>query len=95
MFPGSLVFNTTVASLGIDFCSKNNIENYHNTQNAAIRNVGTIVGYLNMMSFEWINTPRTTPGNRKPFDFIVISGALKPLSTRKWQLRVMLVERLA
>ncbi|KAI1655573.1 HET-domain-containing protein [Daldinia decipiens] len=105
MFPGSLVFNTTVASLGIDF-SKSNIENDHNAQNASICNEGTIVGHLNMMSFAWINTRRTTPGNRKLFDFIVISGALQPLSTRKWhaflrqhdhiwQLRVMLVERLA
>ncbi|KAI0119593.1 HET-domain-containing protein [Daldinia grandis] len=106
MFPGSLVFNTTVASLGVDFSSKGNIKSDHSVQNAVICNEGIIVGRLNMMSFEWINTRRTTPGNRKLFDFIVISGALKPLSTRKWhaflrqhdqiwQLRVMLVDRLA
>ncbi|KAI1479716.1 HET-domain-containing protein [Daldinia eschscholtzii] len=105
MFPGALVFNTTVASLGIDFRSRASPEKDHNSQDASICHEDETVGRLNMMSFEWINTRRTTPGNRKLFDFIVICGALQPLSTRKmssflrlpdqaWQLHVMLVERL-
>ncbi|KAK6951992.1 hypothetical protein Daesc_006518 [Daldinia eschscholtzii] len=102
MFPGALVFNT---SLGIDFRSRTNSEKDGNSQDASICHEGETVGRLNMMSFEWINTRRTTPGNKKLFDFIVICGALQPLSTRKmysflrlpdqaWQLHVMLVERL-
>ncbi|KAI5920474.1 HET-domain-containing protein [Camillea tinctor] len=108
MYPGSLVFNTTVASLSLDYTHQPGYSGKDtNMQQLSICNKeGIVVGHLEM-SRSWVKVYGDVLGTRgKPFDFVVISGALKTLAARKWsvflkqhhdvwQLRVMLVDRLA
>lgn len=108
MLPGSLVFNTTVASLEIDHLhyTEEGTPKEYGVFNAGLRNKqGEGVGTLSQMEFRWVEARRSTEGNRKYFDFIVLSGELEKWGRRKWQylldqcedtwlLDVMLVERL-
>ncbi|KAI1381064.1 HET-domain-containing protein [Hypoxylon crocopeplum] len=107
MFPGSLVFNTTVASLGIEHLQyADGVPTKHEVSNASLRNKdGKDVGIISMVEFNWVEARRSTEGNKKLFDFIVLSGELEKWSIRKnlsfleqfadmWLLDVMLVERL-
>ncbi|XXG97884.1 hypothetical protein Hte_004198 [Hypoxylon texense] len=105
MIPGSLVFNTTVASLEIDYTDEHTPEKYK-SRDAQLRNrQGEEVGVLHEMEFHWVEARRSTKSSRNSFDFIVLSGELEKWSTRKnlsgydrwadmWLLDVMLVERL-
>ncbi|XDG02759.1 hypothetical protein ABKA04_002374 [Annulohypoxylon sp. FPYF3050] len=107
MFPGSLVFNTTVASLSIDHLRHvDNIPIKYEVSNASLRNKsGEAVGILSEVEYGWVEARRGSDGNKKLFDFIVISGELEKYSVRKnysffkmwdemWLLNVMLVHRL-
>ncbi|KAI1780281.1 HET-domain-containing protein [Hypoxylon cercidicola] len=110
MFPGSLVFNTTVASLEIDHLHKIDYVKgppmVHEASNALLRNRwGDGVGVLSNMDFRWIEERRSNEGNKKLFDIIILSGQLEKYGVRKylalfdkwedmWLLDVMLVERL-
>lgn len=107
MFPGSLVFNTTVASLRIDHLRyAEGTPTKYDIYNASLLNKqGEGVGILSMMEFSWVEARRSTDGNSKLFDFIVLSGGLEEYYARKnlaffsqwrdiWLLDVMLVERL-
>ncbi|KAI1338760.1 HET-domain-containing protein [Xylariaceae sp. FL0016] len=103
VFPGCLIFNTTVASLAIDHLRTNE---KHDTFNASLCNSqGEHIGILSHMDFDWVELRRSTRGNRHLFDFICLSGRLESYSVRKWLafdnrhedmwlLHVMMVERL-
>ncbi|KAL7624540.1 hypothetical protein AAE478_006107 [Parahypoxylon ruwenzoriense] len=107
MFPGSLIFNTTVASLAIDHLptARGTLEKYDRS-NASIHNQrGEAVGIVGMVDFNWVEAHRSIEGSRKLFDFVVLSGGLQKYTVRNncsfweefdkiWLLYVMLVERL-
>jgi hypothetical protein len=103
--PGSLVFNTTVASLKLEHDTRDIYKDVDFTErDVAICNLnGEHVGLLNKMSLEWIDAH--LGNDNKTYDFIVICGALDNWRSRKalvqyfkdfdlWRLHVMLVERL-
>ncbi|KAI0539497.1 heterokaryon incompatibility protein-domain-containing protein [Xylaria digitata] len=107
LFPGSLVFNTTVASLKIGESSTNaDSEGETNTSDAPLVNMnGETVGTIIMMNRGWIETHCSSDGVQKLFEFAVISGRLQKYSARKmlawmerysdiWELNVIMVERL-
>ncbi|OTB04631.1 hypothetical protein M426DRAFT_320746 [Hypoxylon sp. CI-4A] len=107
IFPGSLVFNTTAASLAIDHLHYvNGIPTKYEVSDAALKDRrGENVGILSMVEYGWVEARRSTEGNKKLFDFIVLSGELEKYRTRNtysfverwadmWLLDVMLVERL-
>ncbi|KAI0843252.1 hypothetical protein F5Y06DRAFT_302524 [Hypoxylon sp. FL0890] len=107
MFPGSLVFNTTAASLGIDHPQYvDNGSARYVMSNASLRNNrGEFAGTLSTMQFIWVEARRSNEGNRKLFSFIVLAGELEKYSLRNdysffkkwdnmWLLDIMLVERL-
>ncbi|KAI1761582.1 HET-domain-containing protein [Hypoxylon sp. FL1150] len=93
MFPGSLVFNTTVASLEIDhlfYADETFPERYvahvdeeHGAQKAMLRNKrGATLGVLDKVEFNWVEARRSTEGSRRYFDFIVLSGGLETWANR-------------
>ncbi|KAI0429969.1 heterokaryon incompatibility protein-domain-containing protein [Xylaria sp. FL1042] len=107
MFPGSLVFNTTVASLKITrppTPTKGKEES--NISDAILVNTrDERIGILRMMERGWIETHCSNDSVQKLFEFVVISGRLQEYQTRKslawedrfsdiWELNVMMVERL-
>ncbi|KAI0886160.1 HET-domain-containing protein [Annulohypoxylon maeteangense] len=107
MFPGALIFNTTVASLGIDHMYyKDGIPEKYQVFNASLSNIsGEHVGILSELDFDWVEAHRSAEGNKKLFDVIVVSGGLVKYSMRNnyaffgywdkmWLLNVMLVQRL-
>ncbi|GAW18703.1 hypothetical protein ANO14919_081840 [Xylariales sp. No.14919] len=107
MFPGSLVFNTTVASLKISQPSTQaNSKTPEMAPNAILMNANNEnVGVLRMMDRGWIETHCSNDGVQKFMEFAVISGRLQEYRTRKnsaweerysdiWELNVMMVERL-
>ncbi|KAK6866168.1 hypothetical protein PG995_002696 [Apiospora arundinis] len=72
-FPGSLVFNTTVASLrigGDDDTTFPTSVFRHYICNAA----GDEVGFIGEAGFNWMRAQESSDGNKKMFDFIVLSG---------------------
>jgi hypothetical protein len=102
--PGSLIFNTTVASLKIGQHDRDRYEwNEVPEKDAGIFNRdGGLVGWINKMSLDWI---MEHAGDEQFCDFVVVSGALLNWGKRKtmaqymkdfdmWRLNVMLVERL-
>ncbi|KAI1204558.1 HET-domain-containing protein [Annulohypoxylon truncatum] len=107
MFPGSLVFNTTVAFLSIDHLRyADGMSAKYEMSDASLRNkYGEAVGIMRTLENSWIEARRSTNGNKKLFDFIVLSGKLQKSSVRNsysffdrwgemWLLDVMLVHRL-
>lgn len=107
LFPGSLVFNTTVASLKIQSVElRSNQREKGDFVSAAIcAENGEVVGRLNQVSRDWIKQREGSDGNKRLFDFVVICGALEDYNIRKWlafqsewektwRLYVMMVERL-
>ncbi|KAI1422854.1 heterokaryon incompatibility protein-domain-containing protein [Xylaria sp. FL1777] len=107
LFPGALVFNTTVASLKINqFSAPTNDKVEPKVSDALLVNANDErVGTLRTMDCRWIETHCTRDGVQKLFEFAVISGRLQEYSTRKWsawekryydiwELNVMMVERL-
>lgn len=102
--PGSLVFNTTVASLKLDHDTRGIYDLAEFTErDVAICDLkGGLVGWLNKMNPDWIDAHKD---NDKAYEFIVLCGALADWRTRKtmaqymkdfdmWQLHVMLIVRL-
>ncbi|KAI8948821.1 heterokaryon incompatibility protein-domain-containing protein [Xylaria longipes] len=107
LFPGSLVFNTTVASLKIGKPSSHaNSQEEANVTNAFLVNANDEhVGTLRTMGRGWIETHCSKDGVQRLFEFAVISGRLQEYYKRKmsaweerysdiWELNVMMVERL-
>ncbi|TGJ79808.1 hypothetical protein E0Z10_g8954 [Xylaria hypoxylon] len=107
MFPGSLVFNTTVASLKIGQPSTHTDSKGHIVaSNASLINTNDeTVGTLRTMDCRWIETHCSNDEVQKWFEFVVISGRLQDYFKRKasaweerysdiWELNVMMVERL-
>ncbi|KAI0436265.1 heterokaryon incompatibility protein-domain-containing protein [Xylaria telfairii] len=107
LFPGSLVFNTTIASLKIGQPSSQvNSKGESKFTNASLVNTNDEhVGILRMMDRGWIDTHCSKDGVQRLFEFAVISGRLQEYYTRKtsaweerysdiWQLNVIMVERL-
>lgn len=105
-FPGSLVFNTTVASLSIDHLRHDDsISTEYKLSNASLYDKsGEAVGVLGDVEYGWIEVRRGSDSNKLFFDFIVISGRLVKHSIRSyfrltktwdecWLLDVMLVHR--
>lgn len=101
IFPGALVFNTTVASLKM----RMDIPHTEGAGIALYSHEGNRVGVINPTSREWIEARHDSEGNGRLFDYIVISGFLESLGMRKWQvirrnhneswyLNVIMVERL-
>ncbi|KAL0943056.1 uncharacterized protein CTRU02_200942 [Colletotrichum truncatum] len=95
LFPGSLVFNTTVASLSIkhfDLPERSPKRGQEAEEDSGGDDVGVEicaengerVGILNRVSREWIEPREDANGNKRLFDFIVICGALESYSIRKW-----------
>ncbi|KAI1501976.1 HET-domain-containing protein [Biscogniauxia marginata] len=106
-FSGSLVFNTTVASLGIDHCRYTNgvPEKYEVRAASLINKGGESVGFLGAMESNWVDARRSMDGNKKLFEIIVLSGELEKYGSGQffpiariwenmWLLNAMLVERL-
>lgn len=106
-FPNALVFNTTVASLRVEFLiDSKKMQVDPEAEDAALCNEnGEVVGQLNKMGRSWIRSQQDAEGNTKCFDCIVIGGTLIPNRERRWhklfkkdekmwKLDVMLVERL-
>ncbi len=102
--PGSLVFNTTVASLKIKYNASDNDDKAQSSElNVEIGDSkGELVGRLYKINRDWIDAHK---GEDKTFEFVVLSGALADFRTRKtmaqfmrnfdmWRLNVMLIERL-
>ncbi|KAK4197348.1 heterokaryon incompatibility protein-domain-containing protein [Triangularia verruculosa] len=102
--PGSLIFNTTVASLKLERDSRDIYEGKDFVErDVAIRRYdGELVGWINKMSPDWIDASLS---GEETFDFVVICGALANWRARKtrvqyfedfdlWRLHVMLIERL-
>jgi hypothetical protein len=107
LFPGSLIFNTTVASLKIGLSSiQDNSKKESNVSDAfLINNKDEQVGMLWMMDCGWIENHCSRDGVQKLFEFAVISGRLIEYHARKmsafmkrysdiWCLNVMMVQRL-
>ncbi|KAI0521565.1 heterokaryon incompatibility protein-domain-containing protein [Xylaria bambusicola] len=108
LFPGSLVFNTTVACLKIGQLSapKDKKKSKSDVSNAIILSSNDEhVGTIRMMDHGWIENNCSSVGVQKRFEFIVISGRLQEYFNRKmsaflnrysdiWELNVMMVERL-
>lgn len=103
--PGSLVFNTTVASLRLERDTREIYErqSFRERDVKVCAHDGDTVGWLNKMSPEWIEKH---VGRGKFYDFIVVCGALANWQARKilaqyvkdfnlWRLHVMLVERVS
>ncbi|KAI0449055.1 hypothetical protein F5B21DRAFT_520824 [Xylaria acuta] len=78
LFPGSLVFNTTIASLKISQPSTNaNSKEQSNVADAFLVNTNNEhVGTLRAMDRGWIETHRSGEGVQRLFEFLVISGRL-------------------
>lgn len=104
-FPGSLIFNTTVASLKLDHDTRDVYRSAEIPErDVAICDLkGGLVGWLNKMDLDWIDTHKD---DDKTFEFIVLCGALADYRSRKtmawymknydtWRLNVMLIERLS
>ncbi|KAK8872712.1 hypothetical protein PGQ11_003226 [Apiospora arundinis] len=71
-FPGSLVFNTTVASLRIGSDDENKSHGY---DLALIYNAaGESVGYVGKTGLNWMRAHESSDGNKKILNFIVLSG---------------------
>ncbi|KAI2463197.1 hypothetical protein F4781DRAFT_437688 [Annulohypoxylon bovei var. microspora] len=85
MFPGSLVFNTTAASLAIDHLNHaGGVPTKYEVFDASLLNKsGEAVGILDTVDFSWVEAHRNVEGNKKLFDCIVISGELERYSIRK------------
>ncbi|KAI0971310.1 heterokaryon incompatibility protein-domain-containing protein [Xylaria arbuscula] len=107
LFPGSLVFNTTIAYLKInEVRTLPNDKGNPNASDAALVNTnGERVGILKNMGRTWIETHCSKFGVQKLFEFAVVSGRLQNYKARKnsafwgmysdiWELNVMMVERL-
>lgn len=104
--PGSLVFNSTVASLKIDLRAPGRHHRPDSNYDAVLRSVnGDIVGKLFLSCPEWIIAQRDAKGNTRLFDTVVVSGGLESKQTRGsicfdgrfsdiWLLNIILVERL-
>ncbi|KAI1271138.1 heterokaryon incompatibility protein-domain-containing protein [Xylaria sp. FL0933] len=107
MFPGSLVFNTTVASLKIAQSPQlpNGKEESNICDAILVNTHSERVGSVRMMDRRWLETNYSSESAQKPFEFAVISGRLQEYFARKmlaweerfsdiWELNVMMVERL-
>lgn len=84
-FPGSLVFNTTVASLYIESSeiTKTTALNVVTQEPFLLNAAGEQVGRLSRVSAEWVRARQSGEGNKKAFDFVVLCGGLAPYKTRK------------
>ncbi|KAH9211708.1 heterokaryon incompatibility protein-domain-containing protein [Leptodontidium sp. 2 PMI_412] len=102
--PGSLLFNTTVATLKLGHDTRDIYKNedplYRDASICTSDNIQ--VGWLNKMSRDWIEMHI---GDDKLYEFIVICGALADWRSRKtlvqyfkefdlWRMHAMLVERI-
>ncbi|KAI1311985.1 heterokaryon incompatibility protein-domain-containing protein [Xylaria venustula] len=107
LFPGSLVFNTTIAYLKIgEVLTTPNDKGESNISDASLFNTNSErVGTLKNMDRTWIETHCSKVGVQKLFAFAVISGRLQEYNIRKnsafferysdiWELNVMMLERL-
>ncbi|TRX90243.1 hypothetical protein FHL15_008788 [Xylaria flabelliformis] len=107
LFPGSLIFNTTVAPLKISPSSVND-DSEGKSDNANTFLVSADNEYVRslwMVDCRWIETHCSKNGVQKLFDFVVVSGRLQEYFMSKmsawekmcsdiWELNVIMVERL-
>ncbi|KAI1343832.1 HET-domain-containing protein [Xylariaceae sp. FL0016] len=90
MVPGALVFNTTVASLGISCFEPLDIPGVKSRYDLGRGPIASIcsrqgeqVGILCHVESGWIEARRSETSQRKLFDFVCILGGIEPYGIRK------------